>query len=89
MWIADNGNTDRCVVMLVCLIPTILGAALMIGFDPEGTPHNKPALLAASFMTGVFGACLAIIYAYNASNIAGHSKKVTANAFTLVCFAVG
>ena len=30
-----------------------------------------------------------LLLAYNASNFAGHSKKVTANALTLVCFAVG
>lgn len=46
---------DRTSVMLVCTLPTILGAALMIGFDPNGVPHNKAALLAASFLTGTFG----------------------------------
>ena len=30
-----------------------------------------------------------LMLAYNASNFAGHSKKVTANALTLVCFAIG
>ena len=30
-----------------------------------------------------------IILAWNASNLAGHSKKVTANALTLVCFCIG
>lgn len=30
-----------------------------------------------------------LLLAYNASNFAGHTKKVTANAITLVCFAVG
>ena len=49
---------DRTSVMLICTIPTILGAALMIGFDPKGTPHNKAALLGASFLTGTFGVSL-------------------------------
>ena len=30
-----------------------------------------------------------LLLAWNASNIAGHTKKVTANALTLVAFAVG
>jgi MFS transporter, ACS family, allantoate permease len=30
-----------------------------------------------------------MIYAYNASNIAGHTKKVTVNALTLFTFSVG
>lgn len=68
---------DRSVVMFICIIPTILGAAMMIGFDPNGTPHNKGALLAASFLTGTFGAAFMLLLAWNASNIAGHTKKVT------------
>ncbi|OCK90314.1 MFS general substrate transporter [Cenococcum geophilum 1.58] len=54
---------------------------LMIGLDPNGTPKNKASLLAASFLTGIFGAAF--------MNIAGHSKEVTTNALTLVSFAVG
>lgn len=61
----------------------------MIAFDPHGTPHNKPALLAASFLTGTFGAAFMLLLAWNTSNLGGHSKKVTANALTLVAFAVG
>ena len=80
---------DRSLVMLICIIPTILGAGLMIGLDPGGVPKNKPGLLAASFMTGTFGATFMILLAWNASNIAGHSKKVTANALTLVAFCAG
>lgn len=87
-WISDKLN-DRSSVMLICTLPTILGAALMIGFDPKGIPHNKAGLLAASFLTGTFGAAFMLLLAWNASNIAGHSKKVTANALTLVSFAVG
>ena len=80
---------DRSLVMFICIIPTILGAALMIGLDPGGIPQNKAGLLAASFLTGTFGAAFMLLLAWNASNIAGHSKKVTANALTLVAFCVG
>lgn len=31
----------------------------------------------ASYLTGTFGSSLAIIYAYNASNTSGHTKKVS------------
>jgi len=87
-WLSDKLR-DRTAVMLVCTLPTILGAALMIGLDPLGKPHDKAGLLAASFLTGTFGAAFMLLLAYNASNFAGHTKKVTANALTLVCFAVG
>ncbi|EMC98866.1 hypothetical protein BAUCODRAFT_31139 [Baudoinia panamericana UAMH 10762] len=87
-WLSDKLN-DRSVVMFVCIIPTILAGALMIGFDPTGTPLNKGALLAASFLSGTFGAAFMLLLAWNASNIAGHTKKVTTNALTLVSFALG
>ncbi|KAF2240123.1 MFS general substrate transporter [Viridothelium virens] len=87
-WLSDRWR-DRSSVMLICIIPTILSAALMIGLDPNGQPRNRAGLLAASFLSGTFGASFMLLLAWNASNIAGHSKKVTANALTLVSFAVG
>ncbi|GME27995.1 Major facilitator superfamily [Neofusicoccum parvum] len=88
-YLSDRWN-DRSTVMLICIVPTILAAALMYGFVGEdGTPHNKAALLAASFLSGTFGAGFMINLAWNASNIAGHSKKVTVNALTLVAFCTG
>lgn len=80
---------DRSIVMLIAILPTILGAGLMIGLDPNGVPKNKPGLLAASFLTGTFGAAFMLLLAWSASNTAGHSKKVTANALTLVASCVG
>ena len=35
------------------------------------------------------GCSLAILYAYNASNTSGHTKKVTINAITMVTFSLG
>ncbi|KAL8659918.1 MAG: hypothetical protein Q9202_006899 [Teloschistes flavicans] len=80
---------DRSLVMIIVIIPTIISGCLMIGLDPNGVPKNKGGLLAASFLSGTFGAAFMLLLAWNASNIAGHSKKVTANALTLVAFAVG
>lgn len=87
-WLSDKWR-DRSLVMFICLLPTILAAAMMIGFDPNGIPQNKAALLAASFLSGTFGASFMLLLAWNASNIAGHTKKVTTNALTLVSFALG
>ncbi|KAI4194617.1 MAG: hypothetical protein LQ350_007672 [Teloschistes chrysophthalmus] len=81
--------SDRSLIMTIVIIPTILSGCLMIGLDPNGIPKNKGGLLAASFLSGTFGAAFMLLLAWNASNIAGHSKKVTANALTLVAFAVG
>lgn len=43
----------------------------------------------ATYIVGFYGSSLAIIYAYNASNTSGHSKKVTVNAMTLAAFSLG
>jgi len=89
-WLSDRLR-DRSLVMLVALIPTIVAAAMMIGLDPTGIPiaHSKGALLFASYLAQTFGAAFMLLLAWNASNIAGHTKKVTANALTLVAFALG
>lgn len=42
----------------------------------------------ATWIVGTYGSSLAIIYAYNASNTSGHTKKVTVNALTLAAFCV-
>jgi ACS family allantoate permease-like MFS transporter len=60
---------DRSSVMLICIAPTILGAGLMIGLDPNGVPKNKAGLLAASFLTGTFGAAFMLLLAWNASYV--------------------
>ncbi|ETI21315.1 hypothetical protein G647_07661 [Cladophialophora carrionii CBS 160.54] len=87
-YLSDRWN-DRSLVMLICLIPTIVAAGLMYGLDPDGIPKSKGALLFASYLSGTFGAAFMLLLAWNASNIAGHSKKVTANALTLVGFCTG
>ena len=50
-YLSDRLN-DRSLVMLICLIPTIIAAALMIGLDPDGIPKSKGALLFASYLSG-------------------------------------
>lgn len=51
--------------------------------------HSKGWLLFASYLSGTFGAAFMLLLAWNASNLAGHSKKVTVNALTLVAFCLG
>ncbi|KAL9618711.1 MAG: hypothetical protein Q9160_006590 [Pyrenula sp. 1 TL-2023] len=89
-YLSDKWN-DRSLVMLICLLPTIAGAGIMYGLDPTGIPkhHSKGWLLFASYLTGTFGAAFMLLLAWNASNLAGHSKKVTVNALTLVAFCTG
>ncbi|KAK7056443.1 hypothetical protein VNI00_002998 [Paramarasmius palmivorus] len=41
------------------------------------------------YLIGTFGSALSCVYAYNASNTGGHTKKSTINAMTMVSFSVG
>ncbi|KAH8106192.1 MFS general substrate transporter [Cristinia sonorae] len=84
-WYSDRKN-ERMLPIVYCLIPTIIGAAMLVGLNSSG---NKGALLFAAYIVGTFGSALSTVYAYNASNTSGHSKKVTINALTLVSFSIG
>jgi MFS transporter, ACS family, allantoate permease len=41
------------------------------------------------YIIGTFGSALSTVYAWNASNTGGHTKKSTINAMTLVSFSAG
>ncbi|KAJ6614320.1 MFS general substrate transporter [Mycena sp. CBHHK59/15] len=77
---------ERMLPIIFALVPTIVGSAMLIGLNNTGM---KGALLFATYLIGTFGSALSTIYAYNASNTSGHTKKSTINAMTLTSFAVG
>ncbi|SJL01931.1 related to allantoate permease [Armillaria ostoyae] len=84
-WWSDKKG-ERMMPIVICLIPTIAGAAMLIGLNGSG---EKGALLCATYLIGTFGSSLATVYAYNASNTSGHTKKSTLNAMTLATFGLG
>jgi len=84
-WYSDKKG-ERMLPIVFALVPTIVGSAILIGLNTDG---SKGALLFAAYLIGTFGSALSTIYAYNASNTSGHTKKSTINAMTLVSFAVG
>lgn len=51
--------------------------------------HHIETFIAAIYIISAYGSSIAIIYAYNASNTSGHTKKVTVNAMTLAAFCIG
>lgn len=85
-WYSDK-TRDRMVPIVICLIPTIVGAAMLIGLN--GQVDKKGALLFGIYLTSTFGSALSSVYAYNASNTSGHTKKNTINSLTMVAFGVG
>jgi len=74
--------------ILVALLPTVLGAALLVGFSSSSSTH-KGVLLFGIYLTATFGSALSIVYSWNATNIGGSSKKTFANASTMFVFALG
>ena len=56
--------------------------------SPLSKSSTADAEFIATSIVGTYGSSLAIIYAYNASNTSGHTKKVTVNAMTLAAFCV-
>ncbi|KAF8558898.1 hypothetical protein OG21DRAFT_996384 [Imleria badia] len=72
--------------MVAAFPDTIYLPTIMIGLQGAG---HQGVLLFASHLTGTFGSALSTIYAYNASNTSGHTKKVTINAMTMATFSVG
>ncbi|KAH0587483.1 hypothetical protein H2248_006265 [Termitomyces sp. 'cryptogamus'] len=84
-WYSGKKN-ERMIPIVFALIPTIVGAAILIGLNDS---HKKGPLLFAAYLVGTFGSALSTIYAWNASNTSGHTKKSTINAMTLIAFALG
>jgi len=83
-WYSDKKG-ERMLPIVYILIPTLAGAALLVGLNGS---DQKGVLLFATYIIGTYGSSLSQIYAYNASNTSGHTKKVTVNAITLATFCV-
>lgn len=84
-WYSDKKG-ERMLPIVFVTVPTIVGAAMLVGL---GGSSQKGALLFASWLIGTVGSGLSLVYSYNASNIAGYTKKVTINAMTLFTFSLG
>ncbi|KAJ7271739.1 major facilitator superfamily domain-containing protein [Mycena rebaudengoi] len=84
-WYSDQKG-ERMIPILFALVPTIVGAAMLIALNGSG---QKGALLFGIYIIGTFGSALSTIYAYNSSNTSGHTKKSTINSLTLAAFSVG
>ncbi|CAJ2506794.1 Uu.00g079800.m01.CDS01 [Anthostomella pinea] len=78
-------NVRGPIIIVVLLIGGVLGGCLL-AFSPA---DNKGPLLTGNYLTNVIGSSLPILYSYAAANYAGHTKKVTMNAVTLISFCVG
>ncbi|KAI5856784.1 allantoate permease [Durotheca rogersii] len=73
------------VIVTLLLVGGILGGGLLAFSHGDA----KAALLTGNYLTNTIGAALPMLYSYAAANVAGHTKKVTANAMLLAAFCLG
>ncbi|GAA5938447.1 hypothetical protein JCM10213_003297 [Rhodosporidiobolus nylandii] len=83
-WISDKYQ-QRMLPIFIAVIPTILGAALMVGFNGK----SEGGSLAGSLMAETYGSALALQYAWTASNTGGASKKAVVNGMFITVFGIG
>lgn len=90
--------------IIFALVPTIVGTAMLIGLNNSGekgallfglysiflvSNTTKKRHDTGVYLIGTFGSALSTVYAYNATNTSGHTKKLTINALTMVSFSIG
>ena len=84
-WLSDRFK-DRMSLVLLFTLPTLIGFVILTAMQNSG---QKGVLEFAFLFQYVSAPCFPLCYAWNASNIGGHTKKNTVNAFTLFTFGVG
>ena len=73
-------------LILLFTLPTLIGMIIMTTMQYSG---QRGVLQFAQLFQNLSAPGFPLCYAWNASNIGGHTKKVTVNAFTLFTFGVG
>jgi MFS transporter, ACS family, allantoate permease len=81
-WLSDRIN-DRMTLILLFTLPTLIGMIIMTTMQYSG---KRGVLEFAQLFQNLSAPGFPLCYAWNASNTAGHTKKVTVNAFTLFTF---
>lgn len=84
-WLSDRIN-DRMSLCLLFTLPTLIGMIIMTTMQHSG---KKGVLEFAQLFQNLSAPAFPLCYAWNASNVAGHTKKVTVNSFTLFTFGAG
>lgn len=67
----------------------VLYFSVIMHFSCQAQTFDARIASKGSWIISFYGCSLALLYAYNASNTSGHTKKVTINAMTLASFGLG
>jgi MFS family permease len=75
-------TNQRTLVFLFMCLPGIAGYSILFRYP------NKGANLTAVYLNMASTCVITLIYAWNSSNTAGHTKKLARNALTMVAFSI-
>lgn len=79
-FVTMNVPNTRCLMQFVCNVPSIIGAVLVYTLPSS----NKVGRLIAFYCTNFTNGSLPMLFALTTSNMAGHTKRATANAILFV-----
>ncbi|KAH7035836.1 MFS transporter [Microdochium trichocladiopsis] len=83
--VASRFKNMSIIMILVVHVPSLAG---IIGIATIDLGHRL-ALTACCWLLGVVGAAIILNWSVIASNVAGHTKRMTVNGLNFVCYATG
>lgn len=84
-WLSDKIH-DRMTLIILFTIPQLIGMIMLTTMQHSG---NRGVLQFGLLFQNLSAPGFPLCYAWNSSNIGGHTKKTTVNSFTLFTFGVG
>ncbi|KAK6070380.1 major facilitator superfamily transporter [Seiridium cupressi] len=85
-YLASKFHNIRTYVMMVYLIPTIIGVALMLKLDRT---QDKVGVLLGYYICGSYVCSLVVALQMPAANLGGYTKRMTATALVFAAYCVG
>lgn len=83
--LALNIRNSRCILISLVLIPAVTGASCVYALPK----HNQVGRLLAFYFTNCASGLSPMLFSLVTSNIAGHTKRATANAILFIGYCLG
>ena len=84
-YVSEHYPNMRCIMQVVCNVPALVGAVLINSLPAS----NHAGRLVSFHITNFTIGCLTMLWAMTNSNIAGHTKRTTANAIQFIGYSAG
>lgn len=81
---------NRTTIAILCILPTILGAGLMVGVSPNDSRASKGVLVAGTALVGCLGAAWMLVLTHITTSMASSPvARTTLLALSLITYNVG